>query len=188
MFSYKKFLIRNIVYILMAEKLVHVIAKQFLKIVKKRWYDKCCEKFKKCSFEYHSQEHYHVIVVEHKKSDKCDRIIRTIAKIDHTNICIDDLTSEKWLNYLEEIAYDFVDNICPRKIVIVKKKEKKCKVPPPVVGPFPCKKVTVVYRKVPHKKKRNKKKKVIEQCQKCIKKCDHKKRKCEKIKVIKYEC
>jgi len=81
--------------------------------------------------------------------DKCGRRRDVIITIDITNICTEDLILCKWVEYLEKLAREFIHDICPKKLVIIKDVKRKCREQPPKWVPFPCKTVTTVIKKRP---------------------------------------
>ena len=136
----------------MTNNLAQIIFDQFLEIVKK--HSKCaCFDFDECSFDYKLRQEvkHRLLDVSFKWQDNCGRCHIVIATIDITNICLSDLTSCKWICYLEKIAQEFIYDICPKKFVVVKEKHKKCRPEPPCSGPFPCKITTVICKQLERK-------------------------------------
>lgn len=128
--------------------LVETIFEQFLDIVEKKS-RKSCYEFDECDFNFRVIEavKHKLLIVLFEREDKCCRRHEVTATIDITNICFEDLTSCDWIAYLKKIAVEFVNDICPKKFVIVKDKPKKCRERPHVCEPFPCKTITTVIKK-----------------------------------------
>lgn len=134
----------------MANNLPQIIFEQFLDIVEKHS-RKACFEFNECDFDYRVRilVQHRLIDVIYVVQDKCGRRSDIIVTIDFTNICLEDLISCKWVDYLEKLAIEFIHDICPKKIVIVKDEPKKCRPQPQVFRPFPCKTVTTIIKKKP---------------------------------------
>lgn len=134
----------------MAHNVVEIIFDQFLEIVE-RLSKKSCFKFNECSFKYRVRDavHHRLLDVLYVATDKCDRQREVIVTIDITNICYDDITTCKWVNYLETSAEEFVHDICPAKYVVVKEHVSQCRVEPPRWEPLPCNSTTTIIRKKP---------------------------------------
>lgn len=132
----------------MANNVVQVIFDQFLGIVE-RLSKKACFEFNECDFDYRVRDMvtYRLLDVIYVICDKCGRRRDVIVTIDITNICFEYLTTCKWVEYLEKLAHEFISDICPKKMVIVKEEPKKCRPQPPTWKPFPCNNVVTVIRK-----------------------------------------
>ncbi|AGC01754.1 hypothetical protein H012_gp711 [Acanthamoeba polyphaga moumouvirus] len=132
----------------MANNLAQLIFDQFLEIVEK-FAERSCFDFDECDFRYRVREqvNHRLIDVLYEVKDKCGRPRDVYATIDFTSICLEDLVTCKWVEYLEKIAKEFVCDICPKKLAIVKQEPKKCRPQLPKWEPFPCKTVTTVIRK-----------------------------------------
>lgn len=132
----------------MANNLAKTIFEQFLSIVE-RLSKKSCIHFNECDFEYRVRElvGHRLIDVLYVAKENCGRHRDVIATIDFTNICYEDLITCKWVDYLEKIARKFIDDICPKRIIIVKDDKKKCREEPPRWTPFPCRNITTVIHK-----------------------------------------
>jgi len=132
----------------MAIDIVQLIFDQFLEIVQ-RLSRKSCFEFNECDFEYRVREYvgHRLIDVIHINEDKCCRRKDAVITIDSTSICVEDLTSCKWVNYLEKLALEFINEICPKKLVVIKEEPKGCRPQPPKWQPFPCRNVTTIIRK-----------------------------------------
>lgn len=134
----------------MANNLVQLIFDQFLEIVERFSRKSCCD-FDDCDFEYRVRElvGHRLIDVIYIIEDKCGRRRDVITTIDFTNICVEDLTTCRWVDYLEKIARGYIHDICPKKLVIVKEELNKCRSQPPKWKPMPCRKITTIVRKKP---------------------------------------
>lgn len=134
----------------MTSNLAQIIFEQFLEIVEK-FAKHACFKFDECDFEYRIRElvMHRLIDVIYVVEDKCCRRRDVIVTIDFTNICLEDLITCKWVDYLEKLAREFICDICPKKLVIIKEEKKKCRPQPPKWEPFPCKITTTIIRKKP---------------------------------------
>lgn len=132
----------------MSSNLVQLIFNQFIEIVE-RFSRKSCFDFNECDFEYrvHEQANHRLLDVILIVIEKCNRRRDVVATIDFTNICTEDLTTCKWVDYLEKLARKFINNICPNRLMIVKNNPKKCRPQPPQWKPLPCRKVTTIIRK-----------------------------------------
>ncbi|XWV25643.1 hypothetical protein QJ856_gp0110 [Tupanvirus deep ocean] len=132
----------------MANNLVQLIFDQFLEIVE-GLSRKSCFDFDECDFDYRVRElvGHRLIDVIYVVEDKCGRRRDVIVTIDFTNICVEDLITCKWVEYLEKLAHEFVNDICPKRLMIVKDEPKKCRPQPPKWEPFPCRNITTVIRK-----------------------------------------
>lgn len=132
----------------MTTNLVNLIFDQFLSIVEGAS-KKSCFCFDKCDFEFRTREllNHRLIDVKYVICDECGRKRDVIATIDYTNICVEDLITCKWVGYLERLANEFVCDICPKKLSIVKDELKKCRPQPPKWKPFPCRNITTVIHK-----------------------------------------
>lgn len=135
----------------MASNLVQLIFNQFLEIVE-RLAKHACFVFDECEFDYRVREMigHKLLDVIYIVEDKCGRRRDVLVVIDITNICYEDLVTCKWVEYLEKLAKEFVDDICPKKYVIVKDEVKKCRPQPPRWTPFPCSNVTTVIHRRKH--------------------------------------
>lgn len=132
----------------MANNLVKLIFEQFLEIVERCTY-KSCIKFDECFFDYRVRElvGHRLIDVIYVVEEKCGRRRDAIVSIDFTNICYEDLTTCKWVQYLEKIAREFIEEICPKKVAIIREEPKKCRKQPPKWNPLPCCDTTTIIRK-----------------------------------------
>ncbi|AEQ32680.1 hypothetical protein [Acanthamoeba polyphaga mimivirus] len=133
----------------MANNLAQLIFNQFIEILERFAEKKFCCDFDECDFRYRVREqvNHRLIDVLYEVKDKCGRVREVYATIDFTSICLEDLVTCKWVNYLETIAREFICDICPKKIAIVKQEPRKCRDQLPRWEPFPCKTVTTVIRK-----------------------------------------
>ena len=151
--------------------LVQVIFNQFVDLLecanKKR---KC--KFDECDFDYRSREEvsHKLIDILFVDRDNCGRPRDVIATIDYTNICLEDLTSCKWIEYLENIAFEFINDICPKKYVVIKDKVNKCRKQPPTWDPFPCNAYTTIVKKIQPKPEPECEVVIIDECE-CVPEC-----------------
>lgn len=132
----------------MANNLVNVIFNQFLGIVEKIS-KKACFEFDECDFDYRVRElaGHRLIDVIYVVEDKCGRRHDVVATIDFTNICFEDLTNSEWKTYLNRLAVEFVNNICPKKYEIPLDEKRKCRPQPPAWTPLPCNNITTVIHK-----------------------------------------
>ena len=130
--------------------LVQIIFEQFLEIVEVLS-KKSCFKFNECDFDFRVRElvKHQLLDVIYVIEDKCGRRRDVIVTIDITNICLEDLILCKWVEYLEKLAREFIHDICPKKLVVIKDEQRKCRPQPPRWEPFPCKTVTTIIRKKP---------------------------------------
>ena len=121
----------------MCSKLSATIFNQFLSIVDALNTSNCV--IDQCGFSHQTVKHnnYTTLNISYKYVDSCDRCFEILVVIDITNICFQDLPSCKWVNYLENIAEEFLHNVCPKECVVVYP-EKSCRKSPPVWEPFPC--------------------------------------------------
>lgn len=152
--------------------LVETIFAQFLTIVEKKSKKSCCE-FDQCDFNYRIVEavKHKLMIVLFEQDDKCGRRHEVTATIDITGICFKDLTSCDWVAYLKKIAAEFINDICPKKFIIVKDKPKKCRERPHVFEPFPCKTITTVIKKRIPPPAEEEPKIIIEKECECVPKC-----------------
>lgn len=152
--------------------LVETIFEQFLDIVEKKA-KKSCFEFDECDFNFKVIEavKHKLLVVIFEQEDKCGRHREVTATIDITNICFEDLTSCAWIAFLKKTAVEFVNDICPKKFVIVKDKHRKCRERPHVFEPFPCKTITTVIKKRVPPKVEEECKVIIEEPCPCAPKC-----------------
>lgn len=132
----------------MTNNLPQLIFEQFLEIVERSSKNACFE-FDECDFNFRVRDlvNHRIMNVVYIVEDKCGRRHDVFATIDITSICVEDLTSCKWVAYLEKIAREFINDICPSKLVIIKDEPRKCRPQPPRWEPFPCGIVTTVIRK-----------------------------------------
>lgn len=134
----------------MANNLVQLIFDQFVAIVIKIA-SKCRCEVDVCDFDFRVREltGYRIIDVLYVAHEQCGRTRDVVTTIDFTNICFEDLTSCEWIQYLKKIAREYVADICPRRVVIVKDKKRRCREEPPVWEPFPCQQITHVVEVTP---------------------------------------
>lgn len=172
----------------MANNLIELIFEQFIEIVIGLSRKSNC-KLDECDFDYRVREFvgHRLIDVVYVDEDKCGRRRDIITQIDSTNICLEDLTTCRWVAYLEKLAKAFLCDICPIKLSIVKDEPRKCRPQPHKWQPFECKTVTTIIRKRKPVKKEPVCDIIIEKECECIPLC--KREPCEpKHKVIiKYE-
>ncbi len=156
----------------MANSVVQIIFDQFLDIVE-RLSKKSCFIFDYCRFEFRVREavQHKLLDVIYIGEDRCCRRRDVIITIDITNICTEDLITCKWVNYLEKLAKEFIADICPKRLIVVKEDLKKCRPQPPVWKPFPCKKITTVIHKIKPIHKEPECEVVYEKQCECVKKC-----------------
>lgn len=126
-----------------------------------------------CDFDFVVRDDacHHFIDVIFLGKDKCGRCRDINIIIDTTNISCLDLHSPKWLVYLEKLARQLLNEICPRRMLVMPERLNQCRPQPPHWKPFPCKVTTTIIKKlkpVPPKPKCN----VIvkEECE-CIPEC-----------------
>ena len=167
----------------MATSLVQIIFEQFIKIVKKTARKHECH-VTKCDFQYRTHEFktYRILDVIYVGRDECLRQRDVGITIDITSICLEDLPCEKWVHYLKKLAREFVNDICPKRLVIVKEKKQKCRPQPPKWEPFPCKTVTTIVRKIKPIEKKPKIKVIVEKECECVPEC--KREKCEEQRFL----
>lgn len=172
----------------MSNNLVQLIYDQFLEIVEKQSKHSCF-KFKECDFDYrvHVSSGYRVIDVKYVSVDKCERKHEVIITIDYTNICFKDLTSCQWIKYLEKLAHELINEICPKKFTFVKDEPRKCRPQPPKWEPLPCKKVTTVIYKKPSPPPEPECEVIIEKECECVPICKHKPCVQKKQVIIRYK-
>lgn len=171
----------------MASNLVELIFNQFLDIVEKKA-EHACFSFDECDFNYrerHAQNHS-LLDVLYVAEDKCGRKRQVIVTLDITKICIEDLTSCRWISYLKSLARQFINDICPKKFAVVKDKRKTCRKEPPRCELPPCRETTTIIRKIKPVVKPEKCKVVVEKCHPCIQKCVREPCPKERKVIIKY--
>lgn len=156
----------------MSNNLSQIIFDQFIDIVE-RLSHKACFEFNKCAFNYRTREspNLHLIDVIYIAKDECDRCRDVVVTIDFTNICLEDLPCEKWINYLTKLAIEFIHDICPRKFVIVRNSPKKCRPQPAKWSPLPCKRTTTIIKRIKPIPKEPECEVIIEKECECVKKC-----------------
>jgi hypothetical protein len=117
-----------------------IIYDQFLQIVEKASQNSCFQ-FNACDFSFNVfQQNSHTLMsVIYTVIDSCVNQKNIIAIIDITGICLDYLTSCKWIEYLTKIANQFVYDICPPFIRVVPQQYNYCRTPPPTSNLLPCK-------------------------------------------------
>lgn len=149
-----------------------IIFDQFLQIVEKLS-QHACFVFNKCDFDFRVYEkmHHRLLDVLYVVEDECKRQHEVVATIDITNICLDYLTSCKWVAYLERIAVQFVHDICPPKIAVVKQSKPCCRQEPPRCELLPCKHVTTVIKKKIPIVPREECEVIIQDCCECVPEC-----------------
>jgi hypothetical protein len=133
----------------MANNLVQLIFEQFIEIVLRLSKKTRCD-FDECDFDFRVRElvGHRLIDVIFIIEDKCGRRNDVIITIDFTNICFEDLTTCRWVDYLEKLAHEFINDICPKKFIIIREQSpKKCRPQPPKWEPMPCRNITTVIRK-----------------------------------------
>lgn len=130
--------------------LVKVIFEQFLDIVERKA-KKTCYEFDECDFNYRVVEaaKHKLLIVIFEHEDQCGRREDVTATVDITNICFEDLTSCDWIAYLEKIATEYVNDICPKKFAIVKETPRPCRERPVCFQPAACRTVTTIIKKRP---------------------------------------
>lgn len=155
----------------MEERQIRLIFDQLLSIVQ---HDrKLCIRFNKCDFSYklhHECNHLLLEVVYHGK-DECCRPRRVYATVDVTGICLSDITTKKWDEYITGIACKFVHDICPPKLVISKIEKTQCKKKVECWQPGPCTKTTTIIKMRPKPKHVEEPEIIYEKECDCIKKC-----------------
>ena len=156
----------------MSQDLAHLIFEQFIEILEKLAKKSPC-KFNECDFDYRVRElvGHRLIDVIFIAKDKCGRRSDVIIAIDFTSICLEDLISCKWVNYLEKLAREFLNDICPKKLVIVKDEKRKCREQPPRWEPFPCKVITTIINKKKIIKQKPECEIIIEKECECVPEC-----------------
>lgn len=157
----------------MMNSLAKLIFEQFLQIVEKLVGKKGCIKFNECDFDFRVRElvNHRLIDVIYVAEDICKRCTSVVVTIDFTNICLEDLTSCKWICYLKTLAKEFVCDICPKKLDIVKDKPKKCRPQPPKWNPFPCKHTITIIKEKEQEFEKPKCKVIVEKDCECIPMC-----------------
>lgn len=127
----------------MTTELNKLIFEQFLEIVfcSKGW----CTKPDPCSFDYRVREEdqHKLMNVLYVCEDACGRRREVETSIDITDICVEDLTTCEWVEYLTPIAQAFVHNICPKHYRIIKT-QTPCRQPPARFQPPHAKTTTIV--------------------------------------------
>lgn len=167
----------------MTNNLAQIIFDQFYEILEKKSHNYCCD-FTVCDFEYrqHQFPNHSVLDVIYIDKDECQRRRDVGVTIDITGICLEDLTRPKWVRYLKKQAHEFLEDICPKRIVIVKEKNETCRKETPCWSPFPCKTITTVVERIKPIEKVHKPKIVIKQECACVPEC--RREKCEPKRVI----
>lgn len=152
-------------------RLVEIIFEQFLEIVEV-FSKKACFKFNECDFDFRVRElvNHRLLDVIYVIEDKCGRRRDVLVTIDITGICLEDLILCKWIDYLERLAKEFIHDICPKKLIVIKEEHKKCRPQPPKWEPFPCKTVTTIIRKKPVIREEECEVTIEKECE-CIKEC-----------------
>ena len=132
----------------MSNNLVQLIFDQFIDILLNISNRRHC-KVDECDFEYKVRElnKYRLIDIIYVFRGKCEKHYKVSISIDFTNICKDDLITCQWVDYLTKLAIEFVEDICPKKLVIVREEHQKCRQQPPKWEPLPCKNITTIIRK-----------------------------------------
>merc|ERR1712054_585550 len=122
----------------MCSKLASTIFDQFVSIVNTLNTSDTCT-INPCGFTYQLVHHnnYTTLNISYRYLDDCDRVYDVTVVVDITNICFDDLSCPKWVNYLETLARQLLDNVCPKVCTIIYP-ESSCRKQPPVWEPFPC--------------------------------------------------
>jgi hypothetical protein len=89
----------------------------------------CRCKISFCDFDYDiREEQNHVImIVFFNGQDACKRRRTYETTIDITDICCDDVTNWKWVDYLKQIAARFAETICPRNLTVVPVPKAECR-------------------------------------------------------------
>lgn len=154
--------------------LAKLIFEQFLQIVEKIVDKKGCIKFNECDFDFRVRElvTHRLIDVVYTSEGRCGKFNNIIVTIDFTNICLEDLVTCKWISYLKTLAKEFVCDICPKKLAIIRDKPKKCKKQPPKWKPFPCKHVITIIKEERPETKDQKPKVIVEKECECVPVCE----------------
>ena len=171
----------------MANNLVEIIFEQFLGIVEKQA-DKCCFDFNECDFKFKVREGRFVLLIDilYRVKLKCNRFRDVIVTIDITSICLEQLPTKKWRQYLKTLAKEFLADICEEKVKIPEKEHiRKCRKEPEWCR-FPTKCTTVIRKPCKPKVCKPKIKVLVEKECECIKIC--KPAKCEKKREILIKC
>ena len=99
----------------------------------------------RCHFDYSlSGSQGNTLVLTHIVSDNCGRVREFSIQVDITRICIEDLTTCSWVDYINSKALEMIEYLCAPEIHVVPKHPKKCRERHPVWTPTPCKTTTYV--------------------------------------------
>lgn len=173
----------------MASNLVDLIFNQFADMVVDRAETKDRCEISQCDLSYRLRviSGHKIIDVLYKLYDDCGRVRDVITNIDITNICYEDLCTERWLKYLEKIARAFVVDICPKKLGLVCGVRNTCREQPPKWEPFKTRTTTYINRIKPHEPKITKPQVIVEDECECIETCQREPCSPEEKVVIRYK-
>lgn len=132
----------------MSSSIAQLVFDQFIKLIM-AFSNKTNCTFDPCGFQYRVRDllNHRLLDVNYAVEDDCNRCHDTTTTIDITSICLEDLTTCRWVDYLEKLAKSYLTDICPKKYVIIKNDLKKCRSQPPKWTPLPCKNTTTIVRK-----------------------------------------
>lgn len=130
----------------MSNNLTQVIFDQFLDVVLDAA-KKTCPGLDKCAFNYCIKPANTMNII-YTSTDECCRSFNTTTVLDITNICYGDLTSDKWIGYLYQVANILIADICPKKYVFTKVNNVECPPDPPKWTPYPTKLTTTIIKPV----------------------------------------
>ena len=152
--------------------LTKIIFNQFIEILAGLGAETCCC-FDECDFDYRLREvcAQKSLDIKYTRKDHCCREHTSVTSLDITNICLEDLTSCEWGQYVEGVAKDFIDVVCPKNFVLIKNENKGCRKPPAVWSPSPCHNTTTVVRKCEPIQHCEKVQVVYQQDCECIEQC-----------------
>ena len=155
----------------MTNSINKVIFDQFLSLIEKLTHRSCCN-YNECDFDYvENNKNRNLLTIIHFSCDKCGRVQEASVVVDKTNICLEDLISCRWVEYLESKARELIDEICPWNIRVVPDNPKRCKPHHPVWKPDPCKTTTYITHKNECEESSEECEVIIEKECECIKKC-----------------
>ena len=172
----------------MSSNLVNLIFNQFVEIVIKLAKKSNCD-VDECDFNYRVRElvGHRLIDVIFVAEDNCGRRRDVVISIDFTSICFSDLTTCSWVAYLEKLAAEYVCDICPKKLMVVKNELKKCRPQPAKWCPLPCRNTTTIIKKKPYCPPEPECEVIICQEDECIPVCERKPCCPKKEIIVKYQ-
>lgn len=132
----------------MSNNLLQLIFDQFIDLViEVGRKTHCC--VDRCAFDFrlHEIANSRMLQVIYLGKDECCRQRDICIRIDITNICLHDLTTCKWVNYLTKMAVEFSRDICPVRMVIIRDDPRPCRKQPERWEPLPCANVTTIVRR-----------------------------------------